>query len=79
MRVTLQVWSSTNHEEVIPVLKNIDINAMINKGKQYLGVKYLFGTGPYPQTGKFDCSTFTQYVFGKYGVKLPRLARQQAA
>lgn len=74
----LEVWSPANHEEVIPVLKNIDMNAVINKGKQYLGVKYLFGTGPYPQTGKFDCSTFTQYVFGKYGVKLPRLARQQA-
>lgn len=74
----LEVWASTNHEEVIPVLKNIDINAMINKGKQYLGVKYKFGTGPYPQTGKFDCSTFTQYVFGKYGIKLPRVARQQA-
>ncbi|WP_261302137.1 C40 family peptidase [Paenibacillus andongensis] len=75
----LEVWASTNQDEVIPVLKNIDINAMINKGMQYLGVKYLFGAGPYPQTGKFDCSTFTQYVFGKYGVKLPRLARQQAA
>lgn len=74
----LEVWSPANYEEVTPVLKNIDINAVINKGKQYLGVKYKFGTGPYPQTGKFDCSTFTQYVFGKYGVKLPRLARQQA-
>lgn len=74
----LEVWATTNHDDVIPVLKNIDINAMINKGMQYLGVKYLFGTGPYPQTGKFDCSTFTQYVFGKYGIKLPRLARQQA-
>lgn len=74
----LKVWSPTNHEEAIPVLKNIDINAMINKGKQYLGVKYKFGTGPYPQTGYFDCSTFTQYVYGKYGVKLPRLARSQA-
>lgn len=74
----LQVWSP-GEEDAIPVLKNIDINAMINKGKQYLGVKYKFGTGPYPQTGRFDCSTFTQYVYGKYGVKLPRLAREQAA
>ncbi|SDN22714.1 Cell wall-associated hydrolase, NlpC family [Paenibacillus sp. yr247] len=73
----LQVWSPSGKEEVIPVLKNIDINAMINKGKQYLGVKYKFGTGPYPQTGRFDCSTFTQYVYGKYGVRLPRLAREQ--
>lgn len=78
LEADLQVWSSSEQEEAIPVLKNVDINAMINKGKQYLGVKYKFGTGPYPQTGRFDCSTFTQYVFGKYGVKLPRVARQQA-
>ena len=67
-----------DQEEVVPVLKNIDINAMIRKGKQYLGVKYLFGTGPYSKTGRFDCSTFTQYIFGKYNIKLPRVARQQA-
>lgn len=79
MEADLQVWSSSEQEEAIPVLKNIDINTMINKGKQYLGVKYVFGTGPYPQTGRFDCSTFTQYVYGKYGVRLPRVARRQAA
>ncbi|NOV01312.1 C40 family peptidase [Paenibacillus planticolens] len=72
------VWSPFG-EDVIPVLKNIDINAMISKGEQYKGVKYKFGAGPYPQTGRFDCSTFTQYVYGKYNVKLPRLAREQAA
>ncbi|OPH46853.1 hypothetical protein BC351_13025 [Paenibacillus ferrarius] len=74
----LQVWSPLGQDQVVPVLKNVDINAMINKGEQYLGVKYKFGTGPYPETGKFDCSTFTQYVYGKYGIKLQRLARQQA-
>ena len=63
---------SAEQEEVIPVLKNIDMNGLINKGKQYLGVKYKFGTASYPQTGRFDCSTFTQYVYGKYGIKLPR-------
>lgn len=73
----LQAWASVG-EKAIPVLKNININALIDKGEQYKGVKYKFGTGPYPQTGKFDCSTFTQYVYGKYSVKLPRLAREQA-
>ncbi|MDR6879202.1 cell wall-associated NlpC family hydrolase [Bacillus sp. 3255] len=77
----LEVWarSGGNADEAVPVLKNINVNSMINKGEQYLGVKYKFGTGPYPQTGRFDCSTFTQYVYGKYNFKLPRLARQQAA
>lgn len=73
------VWQSQDAPpEAIPVLKNIDINAMISTAKKYLGVKYLFGADPYPKSGKFDCSTYTKYVFGKYGVTLPRLARQQA-
>jgi hypothetical protein len=75
--VDLPVWTQLDDTNAITVIKNININAMINKGEQYLGVKYKFGTGPYPQTGRFDCSTFTQYVFGKYNVKLPRVARQQ--
>ncbi|MGG1556224.1 NlpC/P60 family protein [Paenibacillus ferrarius] len=73
----LPAWTTWGNEQDIPVLKNVNVNAMIQKGKQYLGVKYLFGTGPYPKTGRFDCSTFTQYVYGKYGVSLPRVARQQ--
>ncbi|MCD1258831.1 C40 family peptidase [Paenibacillus athensensis] len=77
-QLALAAWAAQAGDDAVPVLKNIDINAMIQKGKQYLGVKYLFGAAPYPQSGRFDCSTFTQYVYGKYGVKLPRLARQQA-
>ncbi|MBD0382721.1 C40 family peptidase [Paenibacillus sedimenti] len=74
-----QVWAPSGDEDAVPVLKNIDMNALIRRAKQYLGVKYRFGTGPYSQTGRFDCSTFTQYLFGKQGVKLPRVSRQQAA
>lgn len=58
--------------------KTVDMDALIRKGMQYMGVKYQFGAPPYPESGRFDCSSFTQYVFGKYGVSLPRLARQQA-
>jgi len=64
--------------EAAPALKNININAMIRTAKKYLGVKYRFGAGPYPRTNRFDCSSYTQYVFGKYGIDLPRTARAQA-
>ncbi|SMO77762.1 C40 family peptidase [Melghirimyces algeriensis] len=50
---------------------------VIATGEKYLGVPYKFGA-EYPSSGKFDCSSFTQYVFAKHGVKLPRTSRQQS-
>jgi len=48
--------------------------AVIATGKQYIGVKYVYG-GTTP--AGFDCSGFTQYVFAKNGVNLPRVSRDQ--
>lgn len=59
-------------------LRNIDITGLISKARNYLGVRYDFGASPYSRSGRFDCSSFTQYLFGKYGVDLPRTARAQA-
>jgi len=50
---------------------------IISLGKNYLGVKYRFGA-PSGSTSAFDCSSFTQYIYGKYGVKLPRVSSTQA-
>jgi cell wall-associated NlpC family hydrolase len=80
-KASIQTSSRMNQRKMdysISVLKQIDLNSVIRTAEQYMGVPYQFGAGPYPQTGRFDCSTFTQYVFGKNGVKLPRLSRQQA-
>lgn len=70
--------SGIRDEPAVPVLKNIDMNQVIATARRYLGVPYKFGAGPYPQTGRFDCSSFTRYVFAKQGVVLPRTARAQA-
>jgi len=59
-------------------LRNIDVGGLIRKARQYVGVKYIFGAGPYPQSGGFDCSSFTRYIFAKYGIGLARIARDQA-
>jgi cell wall-associated NlpC family hydrolase len=49
---------------------------VLSTGEDYLGVKYVYGgTSP---TGGFDCSGFTQFVFARNNVKLPRTSRQQA-
>lgn len=56
---------------------NVDVDALIDYAKTFLGTPYDFGTGPYEETKKFDCSSFTRHVFKKFGVKLPRLAREQ--
>ncbi|OAB47571.1 C40 family peptidase [Paenibacillus antarcticus] len=54
-----------------------DTGQLISYAKTFLGVPYDFGAEPYEQSKKFDCSTFTQHVFKKYNVDLPRLARDQ--
>jgi lipoprotein Spr len=50
---------------------------IITLGKKYLGVKYRFGA-PSGSTSAFDCSSFIQYIFGKNGIKLPRVSSTQA-
>jgi hypothetical protein len=62
----------------VPVLKNINMSSLVRRADNYLGVRYKFGAKPYPRSRRFDCSSYTKYVFGKYGVKLYRLARNQA-
>lgn len=52
-------------------------NKIISKGKSYLGVKYKFGAKS-GITSAFDCSSFTQYVYKKNGINLPRSSVQQS-
>lgn len=61
----------------LPVPVTTSGAAVLPTASQYLGVKYTWG-GTSPRTG-FDCSGYTQYVFAKHGVRLPRTSRAQAA
>lgn len=49
---------------------------VVDYARQFLGMQYKWG-GSNPNSS-FDCSGFTQYVLGKFGVKLPRVSYQQA-
>ncbi|PIC64453.1 endopeptidase Spr precursor [Sporosarcina sp. P13] len=50
--------------------------SLISTARNYLGTPYLLG-GTTPNA--FDCSGYTQYVFKKEGVSLPRTTGQQMA
>jgi cell wall-associated NlpC family hydrolase len=49
---------------------------VLRTAEEYIGTPYRYG-GTSPSSG-FDCSGFTQYVFAKQGVRLPRTAHEQA-
>lgn len=50
---------------------------IISTGNRYLGVPYKFGAKA-GSTSSFDCSSFTQYVYKKFGISLKRTSRSQA-
>lgn len=52
-------------------------DSIIALGMKYLGTPYLFGATP-GSTRRFDCSSFTQYIYGKHGIELPRISRYQS-
>jgi cell wall-associated NlpC family hydrolase len=49
--------------------------SLVRFARRYLGVRYVYG-GISPRTG-FDCSGFTRFVYGHFGVALPHLAAAQ--
>ena len=51
-------------------------DAVVADAKRYLGVPYVFG-GTDPATG-LDCSGFVQRAYSDLGIKLPRIAADQA-
>lgn len=51
--------------------------AIIATGERFMGVPYRYGS-PSGSTSTFDCSSFTQYIFKRNGILLPRSSSQQS-
>lgn len=52
------------------------VQDIINYAKKFVGEDYVYG-GDTPKEG-FDCSGYTKYCFGKFGIDLERTAADQA-
>lgn len=52
------------------------VKAAIDLGMSFIGQPYKWG-GDSPEEG-FDCSGLIQYIYGRHGVKLPRVSAEQA-
>lgn len=50
---------------------------VVNYGKKFMGRPYKFGAST-KTTAVFDCSSFTKYIFKKYGITLPRTSAAQS-
>lgn len=75
----LSINSTDGRMKSFAVRNNTDRNRLTNYANNFMGVKYDFGAAPYSSSNRrFDCSTFVQKVYGKFGYKMPRLARSQA-
>jgi cell wall-associated NlpC family hydrolase len=61
----------------IPAVSAATADRIIRTARKFMGVPYVFGS-PSGYTRTFDCSSFTQYVYGVHGIDLPRISRHQA-
>ncbi|MFC7687355.1 NlpC/P60 family protein [Ureibacillus sp. GCM10028918] len=55
------------------------VKKILDDAKNYIGAKYKYGATLAEAPKLFDCSSYTQFVFGKAGVQLPRVSRDQAS
>ncbi|MBU9714838.1 NlpC/P60 family protein [Evansella tamaricis] len=85
----LPAWEDSKETEPIKEKKPVSdnnpaprsevANAIIGEAKKYIGAGYKFGATYQEAPYLFDCSSYTQFVFGKHGIALPRNSRQQAS
>lgn len=71
---SIQTSTSIPSPTPAPNVSSEKAQEILNEAYQHIGTPYAWG-GTTPNG--FDCSGFTQYVFKKAGIKLPRTAKEQ--
>ncbi|OXM13398.1 C40 family peptidase [Paenibacillus herberti] len=66
-----------NEDEDYNMQASNSATKVVSAARKLLGAPYDFGAASYSETKSFDCSSFTQHVFDKVSVSLPRTAREQ--
>jgi len=61
-----------------PTANNSLRDSIVKEASKLKGTPYVWGGESFSEGG-FDCSGLVQHVYGKYGMKVPRTAKQQAS
>ena len=61
-----------------PTVGNSLRDSIVKEASKLKGTPYVWGGESFSEGG-FDCSGLVQHVYGKYGMKIPRTAKQQAS
>lgn len=73
-----KAYAATANSTVSATASNTSLaEQIIATGMKYKGVRYEYGAEA-GNTSSFDCSSFTQYIFGQHGVTLSRSSKQQS-
>ena len=58
--------------------RSVDAKKITDFAKKFVGVPYKYGATMKEAPKFFDCSSFVKYVFGHFGVEVPRSTIEQA-
>lgn len=72
-----KAYAATADSTVSATVNSSLADKIIATGMKYKGVRYEYGAEA-GNTSSFDCSSFTQYIFGQHGITLSRSSKQQS-
>ncbi|MDF2721512.1 MAG: hypothetical protein K0Q59_1187 [Paenibacillus sp.] len=73
---SLGFGSAPAHAETLSISAT-RADKIVSNGLQFRGTPYVFGAAS-GRTSAFDCSSFTQYLYKKQGISLPRTSKAQS-